>query len=137
MRYWAAYALFVEYDAASGRVTWVQSEKKNSLLFIALLQKLVESSPTTKVIHVVLDNFKIHSSQAAQAAVRSLGGRGVLHFLPPYCPNDNKIERLWLDVHANVTRNHQCQDMNELMRRVANYLTSRNRRKSAQLEQAA
>ena len=102
-----------------------------------MLQKLVETSPAAKVIHVVLDNFKIHSSKASQAAVRSLGGRIVLHFLPPYCPNDNKIERLWLDVHANVTRNHRCQDINELMRRVVNYLTGRNRRKSLELGQAA
>jgi transposase len=124
-------------DAASGRVTWVKSEKKNSLLFMAMLQKLVEVSPSTKVIHVILDNFKIHSSKASQAAVRSLGGKVVLHFLPPYCPNDNRIERLWLDVHANVTRNHRCQDINELMRKVVNYLAARNRRKSLELEPAA
>jgi transposase len=31
----------------------------------------------------------------------------VLHFLPPYCPDDNRIERLWKDLHDNVTRNHK------------------------------
>ena len=30
----------------------------------------------------------------------------VLHFLPPYCPDHNRIERLWKDLHDNVTRNH-------------------------------
>src|SRR5688572_4690975 len=34
--------------------------------------------------------------------------RVALHFLPPYCPTVNRIERLWLDLHAVVTRNHRC-----------------------------
>ncbi|MFP2924295.1 hypothetical protein ACLESO_03555 [Pyxidicoccus sp. 3LG] len=35
----------------------------------------------------------------------------MLHFLPPYCPEGNRIERLWLDLHANVTRNHRCRTL--------------------------
>ena len=45
-----------------------------------------------------------------------------LHFLPPYCPDENRIERIWLDLHANVTRNHQCQTMDELMKEVRHWL---------------
>jgi transposase len=56
-----------------------------------------------------------------------LGGRVVLHFLPPYCPDENRIERVWLQVHANVTRNHRCPDMERLMRWGVGYLTRRNR----------
>jgi transposase len=52
----------------------------------------------------------------------------VLHFLPPYCPDDNKIERVWLDLHANVTRNHRCRSMEELMAQVASFLRAYNRR---------
>jgi transposase len=124
-------------DAASGRVTWVKSEKKNSLLFIEMLNQLVEAYPKAKVIHVVLDNFKIHDSKASRAAVEALAGTVALHFLPPYCPNENKIERMWLDVHANVTRNHRCANINELMRRVVNYLAGRNRRQAATPRRAA
>ena len=51
----------------------------------------------------------------------------------PYCPDDNKIERVWLDLHANVTRNHRCGDMEGLMRNVIAYLVARNRRKRAEL----
>ena len=48
-----------------------------------------------------------------------------LHFLPPYCPNENRIERLWRDLHANVTRNHQCPTMDDLMAAVHRYLRER------------
>jgi transposase len=113
-------------DSRTGRLTWVRADRKNSLLFVALVQKLARDHPQAKVIHLVLDNFKIHDSRATRSAVAALGGRVRLHFLPPYSPDGNKIERLWLDLHANVTRNHRCRDMCELMSEVYNYLRNRN-----------
>jgi transposase len=124
-------------DARTGRMIWVKAERKNSLLFIAMLHKLVKVYAESKVIHIVLDNFKIHDSRASRVAVAALDGKVVLHFLPPYCPSDNRIERVWLDLHANVTRNHRCRDMEQLMQQVVGYLTSRNRRKRENLCKAA
>jgi transposase len=124
-------------DADTGQVTWVKGESKNSLLFVRMLHQLVETYQRAAKIHVVLDNFKIHDSKFSQASVTALGGKVVLHFLPPYCPEHNRIERLWLDVHANVTRNHTCRHINELMRRVGNYLNARNRRKCNEKRKAA
>ena len=42
--------------------------------------------------------------------------------MPPYCPDENRIERLWKDLHDNVTRNHTCTTMDKLMRCVNDYL---------------
>jgi len=125
-------------DAATGLLTWVRAERKNSLLVVAMLRKLAgETYPEATVIHVVLDNFSIHDSKIVRAAVAELGGRVKLHFLPPYCPQSNRIERVWLDLHANVTRNHRCTGMDELMRQVSNYLAARNARTRAALRKAA
>jgi hypothetical protein len=93
-------------------------------------------SVKAKVIHLVLDNFKIHDSRATRAAVQESNGRLALHFLPPYCPDHNKIERVWLDLHANVTRNHRCADMSDLMANVDNYLRNRNQRTDRTIKQA-
>jgi len=60
-----------------------------------------------------------------------------LHFLPPYCPDDNQIERAWLDLDANITRNHRCQEMEQSMRGVVAYLVQRNRGKRAELNRSA
>lgn len=114
-------------DVRTGRITWVDSDRKNSLLVIALLKELVKQYPQAKVIHLILDNFKIHDSQATRVAVAALEGRVVLHFLPPYCPDHNRIERTWKDLHDNVTRNHKCRTMEQLMREVVNYIRRRNR----------
>jgi transposase len=125
-------------DAATGLLAWVRAERKNSLLVVAMLRKLAnETYPDATVIHVVLDNFSIHDSKITRAAVAELGGRVKLQFLPPYSPQGNKIERMWLDLHANVTRNHRCVDMEQLMRNVSHYLAARNARTRAALRDAA
>ena len=115
-------------DARTGLLHWVEGTRKTSALFLALLAELLRVYTDAPVIHVILDNYKIHDSKITQAALCGWGGRIRLHFLPPYCPNDNKIERVWQDLHANVTRNHTCPDMTALMREVRYYLRKRNRR---------
>jgi transposase len=115
-------------DARTGELIWVAGEKKNGSLFILLLWELVARYRKAKVIHVILDNFSIHSTEQVRVSLATVEGRRLrLHFLPPYCPDHNQIERTWQDVHANVTRNHCCREMNSLMRNVLTYLRSRNR----------
>jgi transposase len=113
-------------DVSNGEVHWVEGERKTSALFIALLEALLQKYPRAPVIHVILDNYRIHSSKITQAALAGSNGRIQLHFLPPYCPQENKIERVWLDLHANVTRNHMCPNMVALMREIRYYLRKRN-----------
>jgi transposase len=115
-------------DATTGVLTWVDGERKNSVLFIALLRRLLKVYADAPVVHVILDNYRIHSSQITQRALAAFDGRIRLHFLPPYCPNENKIERLWQDLHAAVTRNHRCRTMSELMQHVYRFLKRRERR---------
>ena len=114
-------------NAKSGRLTWVEGERKTSDLFIAMLWQLLNDYPDAKCIHVVLDNFKIHSSVRTQFALAKAGARIQLHFLPPYCPDHNRIERVWKDLHDNVTRNHTRRTMPELMKDVYAYLRTRRR----------
>jgi transposase len=115
-------------NAKTGKLTWVEAERKNSQLFILQLWQLVgRDYPQAKRIHLILDNYRIHSSLQVQAALARLDGRVVLHFLPPYCPDHNRIERVWRDLHENVTRNHQCRTMKELMGEVYHWLRKRDR----------
>jgi transposase len=117
-------------DVRTGQLHWAEGPRKTSALFLSLLNHLLRVYAQAPVIHVILDNYRIHDSKIVQAALRWWGGRIRLHFLPPYCPNDNKIERVWQDLHANVTRNHTCRSMAALMREVRYYLRKRNRKVS-------
>ena len=115
-------------DVRTGEIHRVESAKKNSWLFGDMLHKLTVVYAQAKVIHVILDNYGIHSSKIARVALANFAARVRLHFLPPYSPDENAIERVWQDLHANVTRNHTCASMTELMRNVRYYLRKRNRK---------
>ena len=69
--------------------------------------------------------------------MRDRGERVRLHFLPPYCPNENRIERVWLDLHANVTRNHTRRSLRWLMDDVRKWIRRRNTNVAANTRRAA
>jgi transposase len=116
-------------DAKSDRVTWVMGERKNSALFIAMLEKLLALHPRAKVIHVICDNYSVHLSRQTRTWLAERGRRMALHFLPPYCPDDNRIERvIWREMHANVTVNHRCWSIEQLIGEVIWWLRRHNRR---------
>ena len=113
------------YDPIHQRLIYVEGDRKASWLFLNLLRALLDACRGVRVIHLILDNFIIHKSRVTLAWLREHGVRLRMHFLPPYCPNENRIERLWLDLHANVTRNHLCRTMAELLKAVHRYLAAR------------
>jgi transposase len=118
-------------DARTGKLTWVQGSRKTSLLFLDLLYHLVTRTyRDARRIHVILDNYGIHDSVQVRLALATETGRRLkFHFLPPYCPDHNRIERVWEDLHANVARNHRCATMEPLMEQVKIYLKARNKRR--------
>jgi transposase len=117
-KYYVAGAL----DVRTGKIIAAGNPNKNVDLFIALLWKLIGSYPWARRIHLVLDNYCIHKAQRTQDVLAELSGKIVLHFLPPYCPQANRIERAWQDLHANVTRNHRCRGMPELLDRTHDFI---------------
>jgi hypothetical protein len=83
-------------DARTGRLIWVEGPRKTSLLFLDLLYHLVTRTYRgTRRVHVILDNYGIHDSLQVRLALATERGRRLkLHFLPHYCPDANRIERV-------------------------------------------
>jgi transposase len=106
----------------SRRLAWAEGSSKTSTLFCKLLWRLASMHRRARRVHIILDNYGIHKSKATRRVLNSLGSKIVLHFLPPYCPDHNPIERVWLDLHSSVTRNHRCRTMRELGRDVIRFL---------------
>lgn len=113
------------YEPRHDRLVYVEGDRKASWLFLNLLRALLETYDTAETIHVILDNYIVHKSRVTQAWMAEFGARLRLHFLPPYCPNENRIERIWLDLHANVTRNHQQPGIAALLQQIHRYLAER------------
>jgi transposase len=112
------------YDPRTQRMVYVEGDRKASWLFLNLLRTLEAAYPLASKIRVILDNYVIHKSTMVVAALRGMA-RIALHFLPPYCPEENKIERKWQDLHANVTRNHTHRTIAQLIQAVRDYLDAR------------
>jgi hypothetical protein len=112
-------------DVRTGVLHYVEGENKDSWLFVDLLGKLYQHYEQAKRIHGILDNYGIHDSKLVAWALLQAKGKIKRQPLPPYCPNDNKIERLWEDLHAEVTRNHTCADIDSLMAQVRDSLQRR------------
>jgi len=116
-------------DVRTGVVIWVEGERKTSYLFLDLLDRLRRKYPQARCLHLICDNYRIHKSEIVFAALKGyLTGKIQLHFLPPYCPDHNKIERVWEDLHADVTRNHCQPNMTKLMEAVRYHLRKRNKK---------
>ena len=115
--------VFGGLNTKTGHLVWLCSERKNSAVFIKWLELLRRAYRRYRVIHVVCDNYVIHKSKITLAAVAKMGNIK-LHFLPPYSPEHNPIERLWGELHTNVTRNHRRKNMNLLMEDVDTFLSN-------------
>ena len=66
-------------------------------VFVGLLGWLCQQ--VSKPLTVILDNSSIHKAKSIQPLIALLKTQGVtLHFLPPYSPELNRIERLWHEI---------------------------------------
>lgn len=107
--------------AHTGRLVWVAHERKNSLLFVKLLEALRHTYRRARRIVLILDNYIIHKSQQTRRWLAA-NPKFRLVFQPVYSPWVNRIERLWKTMHDTVTRNHRCSTFAELARRITRFL---------------
>lgn len=128
--------LAMALDASSDRLTWVSGKRKNSDLFIALLKRLLRKHAEARCVHVILDNYTIHSSVKTRRYIQTQP-RLRLHFLPPYCPDDNRIEReICRELHANVTVNHPHRSIESLLAAASYWLRAKNLRAGGESRKA-
>jgi putative transposase len=99
---------------------------RDSALFIRHLDDLRRRLRRYKKVHVICDNAGFHTSQEVIEYLWEHEGRIEVHLLPNYSPDDNPIERVWWHLHEDITRNHRCKDLGELLDRVFTWLEREN-----------
>lgn len=92
-------------DLETGHTRMIEVDTVDANSTIALLSALETLYPNKKIIHVYLDNARYHHARLVQAWLNRPGCRIKLHFLPPYCPHLDPIERLWGLAHKHITHN--------------------------------
>ncbi|MFG5054338.1 IS630 family transposase, partial [Vibrio cholerae] len=86
-----------------GRTVIDNDESINSENIVRFLCKLRESYPLTHKLHLILDGAGYHRSDLVKDAAFVLNIE--LHYLPPYSPYLNPIERLWKVMNEQVRNN--------------------------------
>lgn len=107
--------------ARTGQLVWVGGERKNSALFIDMLDAVARAYPKAKRIVLILDNYGVHKSRAVNLWLVD-HPKFELLFQPAYHPWVNRIERLWKAMHDTVTRNHRCRTFTQLCAQVTRFL---------------
>ena len=81
----------------------LSEETINADSMIKLIRALEEKHPEAEKIHCIADNAKYNHARKVTDYLAA--SRVVIHFLPPYAPNLNLIERLWKFFHTKVLYN--------------------------------
>lgn len=104
------------------RMVYIEGDQKASWPILNLLRALKEACRWETIIHVILDNYVVHKSNQVPLLLSHISTKMRLHFLPPYCPDDNRIKRIWKNLHDNITRCHRRPGIATLMAAVRTWL---------------
>lgn len=100
-------------------VVATQSEMTNSQAIIRLLKKIEKRTKVKGTIHLILDNARYHHALILKDFIK--GSRFKLHYLPPYSPNLNPIERLWKFMKGEVIKNQYYEKIKDFKKAITQF----------------
>src|SRR5215210_67455 len=109
----------------TGRLDWVSGERRDGELFVRLLDKVRRTYRCHKELHLAVDNDGSHVSKRVKKYVEDSKGRVNLHPLPSWSPESNPVELVWWSLHEAVSRNHECEGLDDLVEFAEGYLKER------------
>jgi transposase len=110
------------------RFIYHQADKINADSICDFLWKLRKANPGKFYVHVILDNAGPHKDDEVYAFAKELGIK--LHYLPPYSPNLNPVERIWKLMHENIRYNKYYSRFSEFTDATLGFFKSIGRKKN-------
>jgi transposase len=90
-------------DIIDQRLVMHEDLTLNAASTMRFFNKIEEAYPEKRLIHIFCDNAPYYRNKAVREYLK--GSKIELHFLPPYSPNLNPIERLWKWMKERVVYN--------------------------------
>lgn len=110
-------------ELATMKVVSCCPDKVNETTTVSFLEQVKKAYPMASNIHIILDNSRYHRSQLVQEKAAKY--QMTLHFLPPYSPNLNPIERLWKIMNEHVRNNVFFSTANDFRLAIVDFFTSK------------
>ena len=106
----------------TGQTQMLEVTKVNARSLIALLKAVEAAHPQKRRIHVHLDNASYHHAKRVREWLKRQGRKCVLHFIPPYCPHLDPIERCWGLMHRYTTHNRDYKTFEQFRAAILTFL---------------
>lgn len=110
------------------RFTYHQADKVDAINICDFLWQLRKANPGKYYIHVIWDNARPHRNDEVHSFAKELGIK--LHYLPPYSPNLNPVERIWKLMHEHVRYNKYYGKFSEFTEATLGFFKSIGRKKN-------
>lgn len=104
-----------------------ETDKVNADSIKVFLKSLRNRHAAGEKIHLIWDNVGYHKSKEVKSFAKQLNIR--IHYLPPYSPNLNPIERLWKMMHEEVTYNQYYEKFSDFQDAVFGFFKKIGRQK--------
>lgn len=98
-------------DIISHKILVQEDKMLNAGATISFLRRIEEAYPTKKCIHLFCDNAAYYRNKEVTKYLTT--SKIQLHFLPPYSPNLNPIERLWKWMKERIIYNEYYQEFDD------------------------
>jgi transposase len=110
------------------RFTYHQADRIDANSICDFLWKLRQANPGKYFVHVIWDNARPHKNDQVDEFAKELGIK--LHYLPPYSPNLNPVERIWKLMHEKVRYNKYYEKFSEFTEATLDFFKTIGRKKN-------
>ena len=107
-------------DIVSHKVVIQEDDTLNAESTISFLKKLEQAYPHKNAIHVFCDNARYYKNKNVSAYLAT--SKITMHFLPPYSPNLNPIERLWKLTNERILYNKYYEKFSDFRKAFLGFL---------------
>lgn len=98
--------VFGAWNFRTERLVWQISERKNSEAFLKLLRQIRRRRPSGRPAKLVTGNAPYHRSNKVKEFLAAHRAQLQPFWLPPYSPELNLLERVWLYLKEKVINNY-------------------------------
>jgi len=112
-------------DIIEKKVHFQEDPMLNADATICFLQTIEKAYSSKKRVHLFLDNARYYKNQKVREYVKT--SKIQMHFLPPYSPNLNPIERLWKWMKQRVLYNTYYKHFDDFKQAIFGFLESLSR----------
>ncbi len=114
-------SLYAALDVKTGQVHGKTARRHTSDNFLAFMTQIVERTPGSKEIHIVLDNLSAHKTQSV-AEFLDQNPRVRFHFTPTYSSWLNQVEIWFAKIQRDVIDRGVFTSVADLSRKLMKYI---------------